>query len=149
MLDGVFDNCTASNEDTAVNQLTDIASQYPEVACPANPGDVIFFHGNILHRSHSNQSTYPRRAFAGHYCDARSFVPWNVGGKWDGMDEGEPANKYHILGRGNTHLPFDTPRFGTPCAALEERHLRVSGTQVEMPMARNGEMGKGLVEVVR
>jgi phytanoyl-CoA hydroxylase len=149
MLEGVFDNDTASNEDTTINQLTAIASQYPEVACPATPGDVIFFHGNILHRSHANRSTYPRRAFAGHYCDARSFVPWNVGEKWDGMDEGEPANKYHILGRGDSHLPFATPRFGTPCAALEGRISRVAGTQVEMPMVENGQMGKGSVGVIR
>jgi hypothetical protein len=42
-----------------------------------------------------------------HYCNARSFTTW-VGG-----------NAGHILARGNTHLPFAKPRFGTPCAALD------------------------------
>jgi len=148
LLKGVFDNHTASYEDPAINQLTTIASQYPEVACPANPGDVIFFHGNILHRSHPNRSTHPRRAFAGHYCDARSFVPWNVGEKWDGMDEGKPANKYHILARGDSHLSFAAPTFGTPCAALEERTCRIAGSQVAMPIVENDHMIKGSVRVV-
>ena len=34
------------------------------------------------------------------------------------------TNGSHILARGDTHLPFGRPRFGTPCAALlspEER----------------------------
>jgi phytanoyl-CoA hydroxylase len=143
----VFDNDTASNEDTAVNQLTSVADKYPEVACPANPGDVIFFHGNILHRSHANRSTRPRRAFAGHYCDARSFVPWNVGEKWEGMSEGQAANQYHILARGDSHLPFATALFGTPCAALEERVPRFAGAQVDMPMADGNQLGKGAVQV--
>ncbi|PVH90322.1 PhyH-domain-containing protein [Periconia macrospinosa] len=146
-LEGVFDNDTASHEDTAVNQLTAVADRYPEVACPAKPGDVIFFHGNILHRSHANRSTRPRRAFASHYCDARSFVPWNLGERWEGMDEGRPANHYHILARGDSHLPFATPLFGTPCAALEERTPRLAGMQVEMPMADGDQLGKGPVRV--
>ncbi|KAH7316871.1 hypothetical protein B0I35DRAFT_461460 [Stachybotrys elegans] len=147
-LEGVFDNYTASNEDTSVNQLTAVADRYPEVACPASSGDVIFFHGNILHRSHANRSTRPRRAFAGHYCDARSFVPWNMGKEWDGMSEGRPANQHHILGRGDSHLPFATPTFGTPCAALEERASRVAGAQVEMPMVEGGQIVMGSLRVV-
>jgi phytanoyl-CoA hydroxylase len=148
MLEGVFDNHTASNEDISANQLTVVASRYPEVACPANPGDVIFFHGNVLHRSHANQSDCPRRAFAGHYCDARSFVPWNLGETWDGMDQGVPANKHHILGRGDTHLPFAEPRFGTPCAAQEGRTPRLFANQLDMPMATSSQMGKGSVRVI-
>jgi phytanoyl-CoA hydroxylase len=144
---GVFDNETASNEDTTVNQLATVANRYREVACPANPGDVIFFHGNILHRSHANRSMRPRRAFAGHYCDARSFVPWNVGEKWEGMDEGRPANQYHILARGNSYMQFAKPVFGTPCAALEERVPRLIGGRVEMPMANGDQLGKGSVQV--
>ena len=30
---------------------------------------------------------------------------------------GEAANYMHILARGETHLPFAQPAFGTPCAA--------------------------------
>ena len=37
--------------------------------------------------------------------------------------------RLHILARGDTHLPFAKPRFGTPCAALlpaEERRRKES-----------------------
>jgi phytanoyl-CoA hydroxylase len=148
-LEGVFDNSTASFEDLAANQLAAVADRYGEVACPANPGDVIFFEGNVLHRSDPNRGATPRRAFAGHYCDARSFVPWNAGEKWDGLEEGRPANRYHVLGRGDSHMPFAKPSFGTPCPASEERAPRLTGLQVEMPMADFGKLGSGPVSVVR
>ena len=148
-LDGVFDNNTASDSDTTTNQLGAIAERYPEVPCPAKPGDVIFFHGSILHRSLANESNYSRRAFAGHYCDARSFVPWNIGDKWDGMIEGQGANKHHILARGDSHLPFARPNFGTPCAALEPRKPRLVGSQVDMPMAQADQMGMGSLSMTR
>ncbi len=66
-----------------------------------------------------------------------------------GMEEGRPANQYHVLARGDTHLPFATPTFGTPCAALEERIPRLARLQVKMPMADSGQMGMGSVPVVR
>jgi phytanoyl-CoA hydroxylase len=34
------------------------------------------------------------------------------------------TNGSHILARGDTHLPFALPRFGTPCAALEPQEVR-------------------------
>ncbi|KAF9893980.1 hypothetical protein FE257_008951 [Aspergillus nanangensis] len=148
-LQGVFDNHTASDDNPETNQLAAVAQRYPEVACPAKPGDVIFFRGNVLHRSHANRSSMPRRAFVGHYCDARSFVPWNMGEGWEGMERGEGANQYHVLARGDTHLEFATPRFGTPCAAVEERRSRVVGSLIDMPMAGNGKMGMGSVRVMR
>jgi phytanoyl-CoA hydroxylase len=73
----------------------------------------VFFGGHILHRSHSNRSDRSRRAFVGHYCNARSWVPWNHGQPF----EGAAANDLHILARGTTHLPYAQPLFGTPCAA--------------------------------
>jgi phytanoyl-CoA hydroxylase len=60
----------ASHTDEAVNDLTRVARTYPgcEVKAEVDPGDVIFFGGHILHRSHSNRSkTRLRRAFVGHY----------------------------------------------------------------------------------
>ena len=78
-----------------------------------NPGDVAFFGGHILHRSHRNRSTDRfRRSFVGHYANARSFTLWGHG---DG--DGTPTNHKHILARGFTHLPYGQPRFGTACAA--------------------------------
>jgi hypothetical protein len=80
------------------------------------PGSVVFFHSHLLHRSHPNRSGQRwRRAFVSHYCNARSWVPWNHGAPY----EGEAANYLHILARGATHLPFAQPRFGTPCTALK------------------------------
>lgn len=96
------------------NGLTPIARRYPreaEVPAVANPGDVVFFGGHVLHRSHRNgSSTRWRRSFVGHYCNARSYTEWDYG------YEPAMANARHILARGRTHLPFAQPRFGTPCA---------------------------------
>ena len=101
--------------DESRNGLVRIARKYPhhEVPVEAQPGDVVFFAGHILHRSHSNHAEVARRLFVGHYCNARSVVPWNHGEVF----EGEYANSLHILARGRTHLPYAQPRFGTPCAA--------------------------------
>jgi hypothetical protein len=106
----------ASNTDEAKNGLVRVAAKYPgrEVAVPADPGDVVFFGGHVLHRSHANRSKDRlRRSFVGHYCNARSWVPWNHGTPY----EGDAANHMHILARGSTHLPYAQPKFGTPCAA--------------------------------
>lgn len=128
----------ASNTDETVNGLTRIAQKYSgrEIPVTAEPGDVVFFAGHVLHRSHSNRSNRPRRSFVGHYCNARSWVPWNHGEPW----EGEAANDQHILARGETHLPYAQPRFGTPCAANQPR-LK-SSRPAAKPMSMMGdEMG--------
>ncbi|NDJ61390.1 MAG: phytanoyl-CoA dioxygenase family protein [Chloroflexi bacterium] len=106
----------ASNVDVTKNELTRVAARYAgrEIKVEADPGDVVFFAGHVLHRSHGNHTAArSRRAFVGHYCNARSAVPWNHGDPY----EGEFANHLHILARGTTHLPYAQPRFGTPCAA--------------------------------
>lgn len=130
----------ASNTDERVNGLTRIARKYAdrEVAVPAEPGDVVFFAGHIIHRSHTNRSDRPRRSFVGHYCNARSWVPWNHGEPY----EGEAANNLHILARGDTHLPYAQPRFGTPCAANQPKNTKTSATRPMSMMAdENGMMG--------
>ena len=82
-----------------------------------DPGDVMFFHGHVLHRSMSNSTTDRfRRSFVSHYCNARSWVPWNHGASFDG----DSGNHLHILVRGKTHLPYAKPVFGTECAALNQ-----------------------------
>jgi hypothetical protein len=108
----------ASNTDETQNGLTKIAQQYAgqEVKVEAQPGDVVFFGGHVLHRSHQNRATYPRRSFVSHYCNARSVVPWNHGIPYE-PDAHGGGNGLHILARGTTHLPFAQPKFGTPCAA--------------------------------
>jgi ectoine hydroxylase-related dioxygenase (phytanoyl-CoA dioxygenase family) len=132
---GTIDN--ASHTDESVNGLTRVARKYAgrEVPVVAEPGDVVFFGGHILHRSHTNRSDRPRRSFVGHYCNARSWVPWNHGEPY----EGEAANALHILARGDTHLPFAQPKFGTPCAASQPRLKAVKTSSRPMSMMGDGE----------
>jgi ectoine hydroxylase-related dioxygenase (phytanoyl-CoA dioxygenase family) len=95
------------------NALTRVARRYAarEVPVELEPGDVAFFAGRVLHRSHANRSTDRyRRSFVAHYCNARSFVPWDD----PDVPAGQGANDRHILARGSTHLPYATPKFGTP-----------------------------------
>ena len=108
----------ASHPDEEKNTLAQIALRYDhEVPIPAEPGDVVFFGGHLLHRSHRNDSENPRRAFVSHYCNARSRVAWNHRHRYEGEEEGAAANREHILARGGTHLPYAQPKFGTLCAA--------------------------------
>jgi phytanoyl-CoA hydroxylase len=98
----------SNSDEDPENGLRPMAGKYQEAPVILNPGDVAFFGGHVLHRSLSNKtSDRSRRAFVNHYCNARSYTTWGGG------------NENHILARGNTHLPFAKPRFGTPCAALD------------------------------
>lgn len=104
-----------SDTDESANTLARVAAKYAGQEVPAvmNPGDVAFFGGHVLHRSHQNRSaTRFRRAFVGHYANARSFTLWE-----QGPGESAGTNHKHILARGDTHLPYAQPRFGTACAA--------------------------------
>lgn len=100
-----------SHLDDEVNTLTHIVRKYPPpIPVPMAPGDVLFFEGHLLHRSYPNRTSDRwRRSFVNHYCNARSWVPWNHGAPY----EGDSANYQHILARGSTHLPFAKPKFGT------------------------------------
>ena len=104
LLDDIDIICNASHPDTTKNTLSRIAAKYSgaEVKVEAEPGDVVFFGGHVLHRSHANHATYSRRAFVGHYCNARSRVPWNHGQPYDG----DNPSHLHILARGTTPLPY-------------------------------------------
>lgn len=101
----------ASHLDDTVNTLSPIARKHGEpFPVRLQPGDALFFHGHLLHRSYPNRSAdRMRRAFVCHYCNARSWVPWNHGAPFDG----DAANGLHVLGRGWSHLPFASPKFGT------------------------------------
>jgi phytanoyl-CoA hydroxylase len=100
-----------SHLDDEVNTLTRVVRRYPPpIPVPMEPGDVLFFDGHLLHRSYPNRTADRwRRAFVCHYCNARSWVPWNHGEPF----EGDSANYLHILARGSTHLPYASPKFGT------------------------------------
>lgn len=124
-----------SNDDTdPENTLKPIAERYQAVEIPVElePGDVVFFGGHLFHRSLKNRtSDRYRRSLVNHYANARSFTTWGGG------------NGEHILARGNTHLKFALPRFGTPCAALNPKpSASDAGAAPEMMMATpEGDMG--------
>ena len=106
----------ADDPDEERNGLTPVAARYAGRERPggARPGDAVFFGGHVLHRSHINRSaTRSRRAFVAHYCNARSFVPWDE----DPLEVGRGCNDRHILARGSTHLPHATAWFGAPVTA--------------------------------
>jgi len=102
----------ASHLDERVNTLSPVARKHGEpFPIELNPGDALFFNGHLLHRSHPNRTKdRMRRAFVCHYCNGRSWVPWNHGAPF----EGDCANGLHILGRGWSHLPFAAPKFDSP-----------------------------------
>ena len=131
-----------SDPDDEHNDLARIADRYPHLLGAVSAGDVVFFGGHVMHRSKQNITTDRfRRSFVGHYCNARSFTQW--GAELSVDPETGMSNNSHILARGDTHLPFATPRFGTPCAALlspEER--RTESAIADMMM---GDMDSGLM----
>ena len=137
-----FDGLTlvenVSHLDDEVNTLSQVARKYPAaIPVPVEPGDVVFFHSHLLHRSHRNRTPdRMRRSFVCHYCNARSWVPWNHGAPF----EGDAANSLHILARGWTHLPFAKPAFGTPCAALTASPEGASSMRPSRMMAVDGDM---------
>ncbi|MEX0653083.1 MAG: phytanoyl-CoA dioxygenase family protein, partial [Phycisphaeraceae bacterium] len=64
-----------SDPDDASNDLSKVADRYDQVLVCAEPGDVVFFNGHVLHRSKQNWTTDRfRRSFVSHYCNARSFT---------------------------------------------------------------------------
>ena len=138
--------------DDARNSLSAVAEGYDQILASASAGDVVFFNGHVLHRSKANWTADRfRRAFVGHYCNARSFTRW-------GADPAAPADQINgsmagstnaspILARGDTHLPFARPRFGTPCAALlPESDRRAAGERAACVIAASGDglMGCGI-----
>ncbi|HET6410186.1 MAG TPA: phytanoyl-CoA dioxygenase family protein [Chthoniobacteraceae bacterium] len=122
----------SNSDEDPLNTLKPIAERYEMVSCVVEPGDVVFFAGHVIHRSFQNRTTDRyRRSLVNHYCNARSFTSW---------DEG---NHNHILARGNTHMPFAKPKFGTPCAAMDPKEsLSDRGASPTMMMAEeDGMMG--------
>ncbi len=136
-----------SDPDDAHNDLARTADAYPQLLASMKAGDVAFFGGHVLHRSKMNFSLDRfRRAFVGHYCNARAWTQWGADGlNPDGADPlTGMANGSHILARGDTHLPFAQPRFGTPCAALlspDERRTQTGFAATMMADMDSGLMG--------
>jgi phytanoyl-CoA hydroxylase len=146
-----------SNDDDSKNMLSRVADRHPQVLGSVKAGDVVFFNGHVLHRSKKNwsQDRY-RRSFVGHYCNARSFTQWGMDSPRDDphtasvVDEATGmTNGSHILARGDTHLPFAQPRFGTPCAALlpaDQRRKDAEYAARVMAETNNGLMGCAIAD---
>jgi len=141
-----------SNPNDEENDLAKIADQYPQLLVSAKAGDVVFFGGHVLHRSKQNWSTDRfRRAFVSHYCNARSFTQWGAdAARFDDIHSSptvDPVtrmtNGSHILARGDSHLPFAQPRFGTPCAATLTPEERTKAR--EWATAMMGDMDSGMM----
>jgi ectoine hydroxylase-related dioxygenase (phytanoyl-CoA dioxygenase family) len=145
VLQGIQSVKGVSEVDDEQNDLHKVAQKYPNVLVSAKAGDVVFFGGHVLHRSKKNFSTDRfRRSFVSHYCSARSFTQWGA----DGKNGYLPADKAtgittncNILARGNTHLPFGKPRFGTPCAALLSDEDRCKHSKWALSTMANMETG--------
>jgi len=142
-----------SDPDDEQNALSRVADRYDQVLVSAKAGDVVFFNGHVLHRSKQNWTTDRyRRAFVSHYCNARSFTQWGADAdNPHGSPTVDPATKMtnasHILARGDTHLPFAQPRFGTPCAAtLDPAERKRQSEYIAAVMAHNdnGLLGCGI-----
>ncbi len=138
-----------SDTDDSKNALARVAGEYDQVLVCADPGDVVFFNGHVLHRSKRNITADRfRRSFVSHYCNARSFTQWGV--EEDGsLDADGSANRYHILARGDTHLSFAKPKFGTECAATQSRAGRSASAEYAARIIaahNNGLLGCGIAD---
>ncbi len=132
-----------SDTDDSKNALTPVAAKYDQVLCNAKAGAVVFFNGHVLHRSKQNWSKDRfRRSFVSHYANARSFTQWGGDNATKDPATGM-SNISHILARGDTHLPFATPKFGTPCAATKTREERQQESLHAMRMI--ADMNNGLL----
>jgi ectoine hydroxylase-related dioxygenase (phytanoyl-CoA dioxygenase family) len=138
-----------SDTDDARNDLSKVADRYPQILVPAKAGDVVFFHSHILHRSKANFSADRfRRSFVSHYCNARSFTQWGADQGFNEIHRAlcqDPVTKMtngsHILARGDSHLPFAAPRFGTPCDALLPEEVRRRNGEFALSVRANSAAG--------
>jgi phytanoyl-CoA hydroxylase len=131
-----------SNPNDEENDLSKVANRYDQVLVSAKKGDVVFFGGHVLHRSKQNFSPDRfRRAFVSHYCNARSFTQWGADDAPDAVTGS--TNNSHILARGDSHLPFALPKFGTHCAAVLSPEERKK--QSEYAAAMMGDMDSGMM----
>ncbi|QNK60179.1 phytanoyl-CoA dioxygenase family protein [Paenibacillus sp. PAMC21692] len=123
-----------SHIDDQVNTLSKVVANYPPpIPVKLSAGDVLFFDSHLFHRSYPNRTTDRyRRSYVCHYCNARSWVPWDH----DGF-EGDSGNYRQILARGSTSQPYSEPVFGTEVYLTDETEV---GESIAMMGMDNGMM---------
>jgi ectoine hydroxylase-related dioxygenase (phytanoyl-CoA dioxygenase family) len=137
-IEGLFKANAASHMDDEVNNLSGVANKYGAIPVVLDPGDVLFFHSHLLHRSYKNETPDRfRRSYVCHYSNARSWVPWGRGAAY----RENAAHSGHLLVRGRTHQPYAEPRLGTPVtlSPIQENAEDNGSMMIAMP---NGDMGK-------
>jgi hypothetical protein len=77
------------------------------------PGDVAFFTGRTLHRSHRQSLGHAPAAQLRRPLLQRALVRARGTTRLRPRPRREAANHRHILARGATHMPHARPRFGT------------------------------------
>lgn len=128
-----------SHIDDEVNTLSKVVANYPPpIPVPMSAGDVLFFDSHLFHRSYPNRTTDRyRRSYVCHYCNARSWVPWDH----DGF-EGDSGNYRQILARGSTSQSYAEPIFGTEVYLTDESEA--SGSVAMMGMDNGMMMPMGM-----
>jgi ectoine hydroxylase-related dioxygenase (phytanoyl-CoA dioxygenase family) len=118
-----------SHIDDEVNTLSKVVARYPPaIPVKLSAGDVLFFDSHLFHRSYPNRTTDRfRRSYVCHYCNARSWVPWDHDGY-----EGDSGNYRQILARGTTNHPYAEPLFGTEVYLTDEGEQSDSVTMMGM-----------------
>jgi phytanoyl-CoA hydroxylase len=110
--------CTATADIT--QSFTDVTVPLPEDVSPVpvlmEAGDVLFFHGQLIHGSFPNTSSDRfRRALIGHYITG---------------DSRQVAQYYHpVLRMDGSEVPLETSPDGGPCGVWVERNGK---SEVEM-----------------
>jgi phytanoyl-CoA hydroxylase len=80
---------------------------------PVCGGEVVFFDGYLLHKSHRNRSIGARRALVNHYMSAESLLPWNTDGRGDNRDIVLVAGEDPYAWKGIEHV--NSPRVRRWC----------------------------------
>jgi ectoine hydroxylase-related dioxygenase (phytanoyl-CoA dioxygenase family) len=115
--------CTVK-ADTSVS-FTDVTvpvpARHPEIPIVMDPGDVLFFHGSLVHGSAPNTTTDRfRRALIGHYIQA---------------DARQVAQYYHpVLRMDGSVVELEVSDRGGPCGIWVERNGRPAVELADAPV---------------
>ncbi len=105
-------------------RLAEIQRRYSVVACVMDPGDALFFHGNLLHASGPNQSDGPRTLLHCTY-NAISNAPFRTEGQRDHQYSPIPLVGDDVILEGRYASAFDHHPF--PRLSADRKTSRYGG----------------------